>query len=256
MFVTDIHCFFSRRYCSRQVKISCNLPYSKILCSKCRSISILPIFSKILEKLMHKKLTSFLDRYNILHKHQYGFQRGKSTKHAILDLHTNIIKEVESREKSCSIFLDFAKVFDTVNHHILLEKLKYYGIRGLPLNWFKSYLSGIHQCVKINNAQSDNKAIVCGVPQGSVLGPLLFLIYINDIYKSAPKVCFHLFADDTCLFYSNKSYKKIEIEFNISLDNIANWLKANKLTLNVKKSNLLAFDSRKNGKEQPPTLLC
>ena len=109
---------------------------------------------------MQKRLTSFLDRYNILYKHQYGFQRGKSTEHAILDLHTNIIKAVESTEKSCSIFLDFAKAFDTINHDILLEKLKYYGIRDLPLNWFKSYLSCRYQCVKINNAKSDNKAIV------------------------------------------------------------------------------------------------
>ena len=89
---------------------------------------------------MHERLTLSLDRYNILYKHQYGFQIGKSTDHAILDLHTNIIKAIENREKSCSIFLDFAKVFDTVNHDILLEKLKYYGIRGLPLNCFKSYV--------------------------------------------------------------------------------------------------------------------
>ena len=108
----------------------------------------MPIFSEILEKLMHKKLNSVLDRYNILYKHQYGFQRGKSTDYAILDLHTNIIKEVENREKSCSIFLDFAKAFDKVNHENLLKKSKYYGIRGLPLNWFKSYLSGRYHCVK------------------------------------------------------------------------------------------------------------
>ena len=226
---------------------------TKMLCSNYRPISILPIFNKILEKLMHKRLTSFLDRHNILYTHQYGFQRGKSTDHAILDLHTNIIKAVEDREKSCSIFLDFAKAFDTVNHDILPEKLKYYGICGLRLNWFKSCLSGRYQCVKINNAKSDNQSIVGGVPQGSVLGPLPFLIYIND--KSAPTVCFRLFADDTSLFYSNKSYKKMEIKVNISLDNIANWVKANKLTLNVKKSNLLVFDSRKSSKEKPPVKL-
>ena len=109
-----------------------------------------------------------------------------------------------------------------VNQYILLEKLKYHGIRGLPINCFKSYLSGRYRCVEINNAKSDNKPIVCGVPQRSVLGPLLFLIYKNDIYKSASKVYFHLFSDDICLFYSNKSYKKIETEVNISLDNIAN----------------------------------
>ena len=140
---------------------------TEMLCSNYRPISILPIFSKILEKLLHKRITSFLDRYDILYKHQYSFQRGKSTEHAILDLHNNIIKAVESREKSCSIFLDFAKAFDTVNHDIVLEKLKYYGIRGLPINWFKSYLSDRYQCVRINNAKSDNKATVCGVPQVS-----------------------------------------------------------------------------------------
>ena len=122
---------------------------TKMLCSNYRLISTLPIFSKILEKLIHKRLTSFLDRYNILYKHKYGFERGKSTDHTILDLHTNIIKAIENREKSCSIFLDFAKAFDTVNHDILLKKLKHYGIHGLPLNWFKSYLSGRCQCVKI-----------------------------------------------------------------------------------------------------------
>ena len=143
---------------------------------------------------------------------------------------------------SCSNFSRFCKSFWHGQSWHSSWKLKYYDIRGLPLNWFKSYLSGRYQCVKINNAKSDNKAIVCGVTQGSVLGPLLFLIYINDIYKSAPKVCFHLFADDTCLFYSNKSYKKLEIEVNIPLDNIASWLEANKLSLNVKKSNLLVFN--------------
>ena len=89
---------------------------------------------------MHKRLTSFLDRHNILYKHQYGLQRSRLTDHAILDLRTNIIEAVDSGEKSCSIFLDFAKAFDTVNHDILLEKLKYSGIRGLQLNWFKSYV--------------------------------------------------------------------------------------------------------------------
>ena len=213
------------------------------------------MFSEILEKLMHKRLTSFLDKYNILYKHQYGFQRGKSTDHAILYLHTNIIKAIQNREKSCPIFLDFAKAFGTVNHDILLEKIEYCGICGLPLNWIKSYLSCRYQCVKITNAESDNKAIVCGVPLGSILGPLLFLIYINDIYKSAPKVYFHLVADDTYLFYSNKSYMKMKIEVNTSLDNIANWLKANKLILNVKKSNLLVFDSRRNSTDRPPVKL-
>ena len=107
----------------------------------CSNYKPLPIFSKILEKLMHKRLTLFLYRYNIFYKHQYSFRRDKLTDHAILDLHTNIIKAVENRKNSCSIFLDFTKVFGTFNHYVLMEELRYYSICGLPLNWFKPYLS-------------------------------------------------------------------------------------------------------------------
>ena len=130
MFVKDIQ--FTASFCKGIVpdKLKSAVIYPihksqiKILCSNYRPISILPSFSKILEKMIHKRLTWFLDRYNILNKYQYGFQRGKSTDHAILDLHTNIIKAIENREKSCSIFLDFAKAFVTVSHDILLERLK------------------------------------------------------------------------------------------------------------------------------------
>ena len=129
----------------------------------------------------------------------------------------------------------------TVNHKILLNKVEYYGARGVLLIWFQSYLHNRQQCVKINQSTSDSKTITCGVPQGSILKPLLFLININDIFLAAPKVSFHLFADDTCIFHSNKNYKKLEDEINTSLDNITNWLKANKLMINVKKSNLIVF---------------
>ena len=145
------------------------------------------------------------------------------------------------KEKACAIFFGFTKAFDTVNHKILLKKLEYYGVRGVPLIWFQSYLHNRQQCVKINQSTSDSRIITCGVPQGSVLGPLLFLIYINDIFLAAPEVSFHLLADDTCIFHSNKNYRKLEDEINTSLDNITNWLKANKLMINVKKSNLIVF---------------
>ena len=139
------------------------------------------------------------------------------------------------------LFLDFAKAFDTVNHKILLKKLEYYGVRGVPLIWFQSCLHNRRKCVKINQSNSDYKTITYGVPQGCALGPLLFLIYINDMFFAAPKVSFHLLADDTCIFHSNKNYRKLEDEINTSLDNITNWLKANKLMINVKKSNLIVF---------------
>ena len=138
--------------------------------------------------------------------------------------------------------------FDTVKHDIILSKLDYYGVRDVPLKWFKSYLQNRQQCVKINSNIFDFQTILCGVPQGSVLGPLLFLTYINDICLSAPKVSFHLFADDTRVFYSNKSPKQLENVMNNALGNIGNWLKTNKLTLNVKKSNLILFNIKKNPK--------
>ena len=229
---------------------------SNNICSNYRPISILPVFSKILEKLMHKRLTSFLEKHELLFKHQYGFQKGKSTEHAILDLHSNIIKAIEKKEKTFAIFLDFAKAFDTVNHQILIKKLEHFSIRNTQLKWFDSDLTDRQQCVKIGENTSDYKTVKCGVPQGSVLGPLLFLIYINDIPVSTSKVSFHLFADDTCLFYSNKDYKQLEIDINKALENIVNWLKANKLTLNVKKSNLILFNIQTNAKENPQIKIC
>ena len=105
---------------------------------------------------MHRRLNSFLDRFNILYKHLYRFQRGKSTDHTLLDIHTNTIKIVQNREKSRSIFCNFAKAFNMVHHDIVYEKLKHYGILGRPLNWFNSYILGKYQWVKVNNAKSDN----------------------------------------------------------------------------------------------------
>ena len=164
-----------------------------MICANYRPISILPTLSKTLEKLVHKRLTNYLDKYELLFKHQYGFQKGKSTEYAILHFYKNIFEAFEKKEKTCAIFLDFAKAFGTVNHKILWKKLEYYSVRGVPLIWFQSYLHNRQQCVKINQSTSDSKTITCGVPQGSVLGPLFFLIYINHIFQLSLKYHF------TCL---------------------------------------------------------
>ena len=214
---------------------------SKMFMNNYRPISVLPIFSKILERLMHKRLFNFLTLNNSLFEHQFGFQPRKTTSMAILDIYTTIVQAFENNENACCVFLDFAKAFDTVNHDILLRKLENYGIRGLALNWFNSYLKNRMHLVNINSIHSNRLEIKCGVPQGSVLGPLLFLIYINDIYMTSTVLKFHLFADDTSIFYANKDIKIIEKTLNAEIKLVAQWLSANKLSLNVSKSSFIIF---------------
>ena len=214
--------------------------------SNYRPISLLPIFSKILEKLMYTRVMDFITKFNILYTNQYGFQKGMSTEYAINSLLHHIVHSMNQGETGFCILLDFAKAFDTVNHKILLDKLHYYGIRGTALKWFQSYLHDRMQCTEIGNTQSEIDYVKCGVPQGSILGPLLFLLYINDIVHSSELLRFTLFADDTSLFYSHKSAQQATKILNDELAKISNWLAANKLSLNVGKSKLLVFNNKKN----------
>ena len=230
------------------LKISKILPIHKgdsvFEMSNYRPISLLPIFSKILEKLMYSRVISFIKRYKILYENQFGFQKGLSTEFAINSLLSNIIECLENKQIGFCILLDFAKAFDTVNHEILLAKLDYYGIRGTAYEWFKSYLSNRMQCTEIGNTRSKFDYVKCGVPQGSVLGPLLFLLYINDIILSSSICKFTLFADDTSLFYSHENKDEGAKILNDELSKIADWLAANKLSLNVSKSKLLIFSNK------------
>ena len=140
-----------------------------------------------------------------------------------------------------AFFIDLQKAFDTVNHHILLQKLNPCGVRGIINDWFLSSLIGRIQSTQIRSHFSKKKKTLSGAPQGSVLGPLLFLIYINDIYNVSDKLEFYLFADDTNLLYADKNLKSLETTMNLELSKVCEWLTANKLSLNIKKTNFVIF---------------
>ena len=165
--------------------------------SNYRPISLLSIFSKIIEKVIYKLLYKFLEKHEILYDLQFGFRASHSIDHALVSLTEAIKNSLDNRKFGSGIFIDLQKAFDTVNHDILLTKLEHYGIRGIALDWFKSYLMDRKQHVSVNGSNSSYLTVTCGVPQGSVLGPLLFLIYINYLPQSSAKLVFYSFADDT-----------------------------------------------------------
>jgi hypothetical protein len=217
----------------------------KLLVGNYRPVSVLPVFSKILEKLMHKRLMSFIKKHNIiLCENQYGFREEHSTYMALLNLIDHISQEMDKKNYSIGIFLDLSKAFDTIDHTILLKKLNIYGIRGVAQSWLANYLSGRTQCVSIGDDRSSHSLVTCGVPQGSILGPLLFILYINDIVRTSHILNFVMFADDTNLFLSHKNLSHLISNTNKELSKISNWLKLNKLSLNVKKTHYILFHCR------------
>ena len=203
----------------------------KMTLNNYRPISTLPIFSKILERLMYNRLLSYINKNNILYSHQFGFRTNHGTDLALISLVDYISNALNQGELVCGVFLDFSKAFDTINHKILLNKLYKYGIRGIVLNWFDDYLSQREQYVTINEINSDKCKITCGVPQGSVLGPLLFLLYVNDLANVSKLLFPILFADDTSVFLSDKNINTLISTVNQELEKIIDWLCINRLSL-------------------------
>jgi hypothetical protein len=218
---------------------------SKYSTTNYRPISVLSNFNKIFETILHQRMSRFIEINNLLSKNQYGFRKGRSTTCAILNLITNILKALEKKEFALAVFLDLSKAFDCVHHPILLMKLEMYGFRGEFLSLLRSYLDGRTQFTDINDHKSNKLFINHGVPQGSVLGPLFFLLYVNDLNEIAPTLYKVLFADDTVLLRSGVDLSILANQLNDDLKLLMDWMNYNKLCVNVEKTKCMIFTSRR-----------
>jgi len=213
----------------------------KSIVSNYRPISLLSIFDKILEKLMYSRLYNYLCANNILSDNQFGFRRNHSTCLALINVMDDIYEHIDSNDKVLAIYLDLQKAFDCIDHNILLYKMNHIGIRGTVYNWFKNYLYNRIQYVTVNGVNSDFSTLKCGVPQGSVLGPLLFLLYVNDVGNSVPNIPVKLYADDTNLFIYGKTTDILINDAQSGLTKLIKWFSDNKLSLSVDKTCFSAF---------------
>ena len=208
-----------------------------------RPISLLPIFSKLVEKVVYIQLTDYLSFNNILSNQQYGFQAKKSTIHPMIHLVNEIGKAKNENKFTIGVFCDLRKCFDTISRPKLIKKLSKIGIRGTALKWFENYLSNRKQFVHCNKESSSKLVIDKGVPQGSILGPILFLIYINDL-PTATDLFTLLFADDTSFLISGKNLNDIVLKLNKELKKICTWFRANDMSLNPEKTKFIIFNKQ------------
>lgn len=218
-----------------------------------RPVSLLPCMSKILESVVKNQVTVYAAENSIISENQYGFQKNLNTTEAIHNLVKNVNHILDDKSHPLAIFCDLSKAFDCVDHCVLIEKLDYYGISGISNRWFTSYLKDRKFYVELEhlerdtleNISSSTRTINCGVPQGSILGPVLFLIYINDLADNFPELKFTIFADDTNFLLNKKSLVDLRIDGADILDRIYKWFTANKLVLNVDKTFSVLFQPNK-----------
>ena len=211
-----------------------------------RPISLLSVISKIYEKAIYTRMYTFLENNKLIYKKQFGFRRAYSVNHALISITERIRNLLDNQNYVCGIFIDLEKAFDTVNHEILCDKLNFYGMHGNINKLIKSYLTNRKQYVSINGFDSEIRDVTCGVPQGSSLGPLLFLVYINDFWYCLNDTESGHFADDTFILFHGKNPKTIETVINTELKLCLKWLRLNRLSLNAGKTELIFFRSRRH----------
>ena len=219
----------------------------KVLVDNYRPISLLSVFSKIFEKAFCNKLVSFITNNNLLSENQYGFRKKRSTSQAVLEFHLQAINSILHNQQMIATFIDLTKAFDTLNHTILLHKMHSLGIRGVAHDWIRSYLE--NRCLYVEHNGHASHYIQLkpyGVPQGSVLGPILFLLYANDISSCLKHSKYILFADDTTLFVSDEIEDNLYRKMNEDLKGLTDWCNANSLKINVNKTNYMLFNAKTN----------
>ena len=209
-----------------------------------RPVSLLPLPGKILEKIVHKRITNFWEDNKFLSKDQGGFRKGFSTVATVADLTDDLFTQINEGNTTLATFFDLRKAFDTVNIGILKKKLERSGVRNLVLRWCSNYLTNRKQCTYVNGITSELLPISCGVPQGSVLGPLFFLIFVNDIQGALDDCNIKLYADDTVLYQTGINSQTAAVKLQRSVNLFANWCDTNSLTINISKTKVMAFGSR------------
>ena len=216
-----------------------------------RPIANVSTFSKIYEHVFAQRLLDFLLQYKLLCKDQYGFVKGKSTIDAMVNFATDVIQALDNKFKTVGVFLDLQKAFDCIVHGVLLDRLYDLGVRGPALNWVKSFIENRSQRVKINNSQSEASNLNFGIPQGSILGPILYILYTNNINKTLPDLKLTMYADDIALIFKNNLIPDLKVDSFLKLTNLYQFLNSNNLHVNPNKSSCLLFSTRNNFIEGP-----